>query len=323
MQFPRSSNLGLNSLNRPTPEIFKVCTDLRKRGYRIALDDFVYSSHWDALIDIADFIKVDILASSRTTVSQLLERLRGYRGQLLAEKVETREQFEQAKRDGFQLFQGYFFCKPALLKRAKVPSNVAVHLQILRLLLETPLCLKALSEAVRTEPALTYRLLRYVNSPLFGLNSEVTSIQRAIVIAGDDSFRRMATLACAVEISSEQQIEVVRVALTRAKFCETAACQCQLNATTQYMLGLFSLLDVMLQMPLGEALADLALPESVKAALLGADNANACPLRWIVSHEHADFEACDHLAKLHGFPPQALEPMYRAASDWADTLLAT
>jgi EAL and modified HD-GYP domain-containing signal transduction protein len=306
----------------PSDEIVLACHRLRQLGYRIALDDFVYDVRWDRLIEIADFIKFDILASGSTDRRRIIKGLRGFRGKLLAEKVETREQFHEALEDGFELFQGYFFCKPALLKRPKVPANRVVHLQLLRKLQEVPLDLVKVSKVVKSEPSITYRLLRYVNSPAFALRETVSSVPKALMIMGDDAFRRMATLACAVELNSKQSIEVVRIALTRARFCETAAVFCGLDPTSQYMLGLFSLLDAMLEIPLAEAVAPLGLPVPIKDALLGVENVHACPLRWLSSHEHGDFEACDRLAQIHNFAPEVLEENYRLAMEWTDALLS-
>ena len=305
----------------PTDKIVLACQRLRQLGYKIALDDFVYDARWDRLIEIADFIKFDILASESADRQRIIKGLRNFRGKLLAEKVETHEQFHQTLTEGFELFQGYFFCKPDLLRRPKVPANRVVHLQLLRKLQETPLDVANVSDVVKSEPSLTYRLLRYVNSPAFALRDSVGSVPKALMIIGDDAFRRMATLACAVELSSKQSIEVVRIALTRARFCETTAVFCGLDPTSQYMLGLFSLLDAMLEISLEEALAPLGLPAPIKDALLGAENEQACPLRWLSNHEHGDFEACNRLAQIHNFPPEALEENYRCAVEWADELL--
>jgi c-di-GMP-related signal transduction protein len=306
----------------PSDEIVLACQRLQRLGFKIALDDFVYDARWDRLIAIADFIKFDILATSSADRRRILNGLRGFRGKLLAEKVETREQYQETLEEGFELFQGYFFCKPNLLKRRKVPANRLVHLQLLRALQQVPLDVAHVSDVVKSEPSIAYRLLRYVNSPALGLRETINSVPKALMIIGDDAFRRMATLACAVELSSRQSIELVRTALTRARFCETAAPFCGLDPTSQYMLGLFSLLDAMLEIPLADAVAPLGLPAFIRDALLGVENVHACPLRWLSNHEHADFEACDRLAQLHQFPPEALEENYRSAMEWTDSLLS-
>jgi EAL and modified HD-GYP domain-containing signal transduction protein len=131
----------------------------------------------------------------------------------------------------------------------------------------------------------------------------------------------MATLAVAVELNYHSSPEVLRMALVRARFCETASSICHLNPTEQYLLGLFSLLDAMLQLPMEEALAPLSLADSVRAALLGANNSERCPLDWLESHERGNFARCDKLARSHGFAPEILEQSLRAATLWADKLI--
>lgn len=241
-----------------TEEVVKACIDLQRRGYKIALDDFVYRPSLDPLIRIADFIKMDFRSTPSAERLNLIATLKQFKGAYLAEKVETREEYEQAKKEGFTLFQGYYFAKPSLLKKSAVPSNRLVYLRLLKLMQENPLNIASIGSIVKREPSLAYRLLRYVNSAGRGLRQEVTSIKSALLVVGDDLFRRMATLAVAVELNSGQSPEILRMALVRARFCETAASLCGLNPTEQYLLGLLSLLDAMLQMPMEEALAPLA-----------------------------------------------------------------
>lgn len=305
-----------------TEEVVKACINLHRRGYKIALDDFQYRPSLDPLIRIADFIKVDFRITPSAERLKLISSLKQFNGAYLAEKVETREEFVEAKKEGFTLFQGYYFCKPSLLKKNVIPSNRLSYLRLLQLMQENPLNISEIGSIVEREPSLAYRLLRYVNSAGRGMRQEITSIKTALLVAGDDLFRRMATLAVAVELNSGPSPEILRMALVRARFCETAAHLCGLNPTEQYILGLFSLLDAMLQMPMEEALAPLSLAEPIREALLGTDNPFRCPLFWLESHERGDFARCDELAVLHGFEPDLLEQSHNAATQWADELLA-
>jgi EAL and modified HD-GYP domain-containing signal transduction protein len=306
----------------PSPEVVDACTRLQRKGYKIALDDFDYRPSLDPLIRIADIIKMDFRSTPASERRRLIASLRDFKGEYLAEKVETREEYEDALKEGFTLFQGYYFCKPAILKKTSVPSNRFVHLRLLKLMQKTPLDVSQISGIVKSEPSLAYRLLRYVNSAGSGMRQEITSIKTALLAIGDDLFRRMATLAVAVELNSGPSPEILRIALVRARFCETAAALCKLNSTEQYLLGLFSLLDAMLQMPMQDALAPLSLAAPIRAALLGADNSYRCPLYWLESYERGDFSRCDELAVGHGFDPSLLEQNFVAAALWADELLA-
>lgn len=305
----------------PSEAVVKACVGLRRKGYKIALDDFEYRPSLDPLIRIADYIKIDFLATPASRRRRLIAELREFKGTYLAEKVESREDHEEALREGFKLFQGYYFCKPALLKTNAVPSNHHVHLRLLKLLQANPLDIAAISELVKSEPSLAYRLLRYVNSAARGMRQEITSIKTALLVAGDNLFRRMATLAVAVELNSGCSDEILRMALLRARFCETTSSLCNLNSTEQYLLGLFSLLDAMLQVNMEEALAPLSLSAPIRAALLGADSGFRYPLNWLESHERGDFTRCDQLAASLGFTPGLLVENFHQAALWADELL--
>lgn len=306
-----------------TEEVVRACTTMRRQGYRIALDDFEYRPSLDPLIRIADIIKIDFRLTPAAARRKLISSLSEFKGVYLAEKVETREEYELACKEGFRLFQGYYFCKPSLLKKRAVPSNRLVHLRLLKLMLKDPLDIAEISEIVKSEPSLAYRLLRFVNSASRALDQEVTSIQSALLMVGDKLFRRMATLAVAVELNSGPSPEILRMALVRARFCETAAAFCGLDSTEQYLLGLFSLLPAMLQMSMEEALAPLSLSGPIRAALMGTENPNRCPLYWLENHEHGNFAACHQLALSHGIVPQHLEQNLMDAILWTDELLAT
>jgi EAL and modified HD-GYP domain-containing signal transduction protein len=144
----------------------------------------------------------------------------------------------------------------------------------------------------------------------------------ALLAMGEDFFRRIATLAIACDLNVGPSTEIVRMALVRARFCETAANSCDLDSSDQYLLGLFSLLDAMMQKPMTEAIAPLGLRKSVEEALLGIDNALGCPLQWLKSYEHGDFTQCDELAKSHGVAPEVLVQNLADATESADKLLS-
>ena len=306
----------------PTPAVIEACRHLRAAGYRLALDDFVYRPALQPLIDIADFIKIDYLNTSAQQRRTMLRQLEKYGGALLAEKIEKQSEFEEACKDGCTLFQGYFFCEPSRLKKGVVPANRFVHLRLLQMLQEAPLNLREIVEVIKSEPSLTYRLLRYVNSPLYGLREPVRSIRSAIVYVGDDLFRRIGTLAVTSELNAGSSPEILRIALVRARFCETASALYSLEATEQYLMGLFSLLPAMLQRPMDEALAGLPLRADIREALLGEPNSLRCSLTWLEFHERGEFEKSDEVAQAHGTEGRHMGERFTDATLWADQLLA-
>lgn len=306
----------------PTSKVIEACRRLKGEHYRLALDDFVYDRLLTPLIEIADFIKIDYLNTTGEQRRTMFGELKNFRGALLAEKIETRPEYEQACTDGCGLFQGYYFCKPSFLAKRKVPSNRFVHLRLLQMLQEDPLHLPEISEAIKQEPSITYRLLRYVNSPLCGMRHEVTSIQSAILTVGDDLIRRIGTLAVTSELNAGGSPEILRMALVRARLCEILVLPGGLEATERFMLGMFSMLPAMLQQPMEEALSGLPLRAMVRDALLGTANEIRWPLDWLEAHERGEFDKADAIAATSGSEKELLAERFTQATTWADRLLS-
>jgi EAL and modified HD-GYP domain-containing signal transduction protein len=190
---------------------------------------------------------VDILKVDAMERGNLLRWLSGSTASLVAQNVETQEQYGQACKEGFDLFQGYYFCRPEPLENHKIPGNRLVHLEILEDLQSDPVDLQRLSQLVMCDASLTYRLLRLVNSPVCAMRQEVTSIQSALMLVGDATFRRIAMLAIATDFSTDQPAEILRMAFERGRFCELAAPLCGLAASEQYLIGMVSLFPAMLR----------------------------------------------------------------------------
>ncbi len=314
---PSMTVLEILETVEPLPATIAACQRLKTLGFRLALDDFVWKPSLEPLIRIADFIKVDFMASGAAERKRILERLRGYPGVLLAEKVETQEDYQVARAEGFTLFQGYFFCRPLLLKRLKVPANNVFHIELLRVLQEDPLDLRKLSELVKRDPSLTYRLLRLVNSPASAIRQEVRSIQAALMAVGEDVFRRIATLAIASELNAGQPSEILRMAFERARFCELASAWCGMNALEQYLAGMVSMLPAMLRMPMEEVLSALPLRQEIRSALEGEPNDERRLLDWLEASEQGDWARTDMAAESLHMGQDVLLRCYQEAVQWA------
>lgn len=305
----------------PLPDLIAACRRLKSEGYRLALDDFVWKPSMEPLIRLADFIKIDFVKSPEAARKPMLKHLEGFSGALLAEKVETREEYDQARAEGFTLFQGYYFCRPTLMTSHKVPANKMVHVQLLQMLQENPLDVPKISEIVKRDASLTFRLLRLVNSPAYAVRQEVRSIPTALVTLGDDLIRRIATVAIACELNVGQPKEILRMAFVRGRFCELTSELCSFDPMEQYLLGIFSLLPAMLHSSMQEIALSLPLRDEVREALLGKTNDIRCPLLWLESHERGDWDTCDQIAKSHGQNAEQLQKHFTEAVQWADQVL--
>jgi c-di-GMP-related signal transduction protein len=302
----------------PTPKVVGVCRKLKASGYRMALDDFTWRPGVEPLVELADYVKVDFSISGRAERHEILDHLRNVTVALLAEKVETQEQYGEAREEGFTLIQGYYFCRPVLMKNRKVPANKLSHVEILRLLQDEAIDLQLLAHLVERDTALTFRLLRLINSPVCAMRQEVRSVQAALIAVGEETFRRMATLAIANELNAGQPTEVLRTAFVRARFCELAAEFCGQDRREQYLLGLLSLLPAMLRMPMKQLTPQLPLRDEIRKALEGEKTPERCLLCWIEGHERGDWSACQMVMERRTLNPRQLQSCYEEALVWAE-----
>jgi EAL and modified HD-GYP domain-containing signal transduction protein len=236
--------------------------------------------------------------------------------------VETQAELEKARQEGFSLFQGYYFCRPVLMQNRAVPANRLVHLELLQVLHGEFLDTRRISNLVKRDASLTYRLLRLVNSPMYGMGTVIRSIQSALVLIGDAMFRRVAILAIASELGTAHSMELLRMAFLRGRFCELAAPLWGGDATEQYLLGIVSLMPAMLQVPM-ERIADvMPLRGEVRQALLGEDNRVRTVLRWLEDYELGRWAHCDALAGAAQLEVAELTRIYEEAVLWAEANLS-
>jgi len=305
----------------PTPALIKACRRLKAAGFRVALDDFIWKPGIEPLVELADYIKVDFILTGAKERKKLLQQLSGYAVALVAEKVETQDEYKQACAEGFTLIQGFYFCRPVLLKNRNLPANRLSHIEILRHLHDESIDLRKLTRLVKRDASLTYRLLRLINSPLCAVRQEVCSVQSALIAVGEDVFRRIATLAITSELNADRSEELLRMAFVRGRFCELAAGLRGLNSTEQYLLGLLSLLPAMLRLPMEELASSLPLREEIRLALMNMALPEGILLAWLVNHEHGDWATCDAIAHANDLDQKKLQRFYGEAVVWAESAL--
>jgi EAL and modified HD-GYP domain-containing signal transduction protein len=307
----------------PTRDLIAACRSLKGKGYRFALDDFVWEQKFKPLMELADYIKVDFVSTGREQRLELFERLAGRPIVMLAEKVETQEEYRQAREEGFTLFQGYYFCRPLLVQNRKIPANRAIHFEILQLLQSEDIDLHKASQLMKRNPSLTYRLLRLVNSSAYAIRKEISSIQEALMVVGENTFRRIVLLAIASDLNGEQPLEILRMAFVRARFCELASERCGMDPSEQYLLGMFSMLPAMMMLPIDELAPELPLRDEIRSALKGTANRERLLLQWLERHEDGDWATCDALVEASGTTEEEMVGFYRSALMWASAALGS
>jgi EAL and modified HD-GYP domain-containing signal transduction protein len=249
-------------------ELVASVRSLVEKGYKIALDDFVYSPSWDPLLELASIVKLDVAACSAAKVRQVKTSLERFGVEFLAEKVETQAEHAAFAAMGFAYYQGFYYARPATLKRERVPDNHMALLQLISRLQTADIEIGEVAHLVAQTVSLSHQLLRYINSALSGLRRKVNSIQEAVVYLG---LKRLKDLASVMALSgmNGKSDELVATGLTRARTCELLAERAGLQCTEAFFLvGLFSILEALLDLPLEQVLGQLPVSDEVVAALL-------------------------------------------------------
>ncbi|MBI5936859.1 MAG: HDOD domain-containing protein [Betaproteobacteria bacterium] len=306
-----------------SPVLVARIQELRQRGFRFALDDFVCLPEYQVLMPLVDYIKLDVLEQPPEKTVEIIRHVSSiYKGKLLAEKVETREMFELCKAEGIEYFQGYYFAHPENIANKTIkPTQVTV----LELMNRVRVCedLKELEEPLRRDAALTFRLLRFVNSASFSLAREVHNIRQALAVIGLNSLYRWLSLLLVSASDSQTASLLARTAVNRGRICELLG-EGRVGRHEQedlFIVGLFSLLDVLMEMPMAEVLERTPLAGPVKEALLHRQGRYASYLSLAEACEKQDFEKVELLAGELECSPADVNAAQLKALAWTEGLL--
>jgi c-di-GMP phosphodiesterase len=308
------------SLEMPA-ELIAVCQQLKGEGFRFALDNFKWLPQFKPLLELADYVKVDFDRISKEERRELFEQVRGKPIGMLAKNIDTQANFVRAREEGFELFEGHYFCEPVPVRNRRPPVNQILRIDILRALQQTPLEVHKVSQLVKRDGPLTYQLLRLANSPLWAVRKEIDSIEQALMTVGDDAFRRIATTAIASEFNGNQPPELLCMAMVRGRFCEVAGGKRNLDPFIQYLLGLLSLLPAMQGQAMKDIAPTLPLGGEIREALLGTKNPERVLLGWLENYERGDWAGCDVAAEVDSLNQQELAKTYVDAVAWTEAAL--
>ena len=308
---------------QPTPEILEAVKELKEAGYKIALDDFVLLPGYEPLIEMADIIKVDFRITESPEERKKMREILPKHVRLLAEKIETDEEFQQALAYGYVLFQGYFFCKPTILQQKRLTSNALSKMRLLREINRQNVDFSAITGVISSDTNLVHKLLTYINSAGVGLANHVSNLKQATVLLGASGVRRWVTLVSLQTFSEDKPPELFTLSLMRAKFCELIAAKLKrsgLTADTGFLLGMFSLLDVLLNLPMEEVLKEVNLSDELTDALLGKDNDLRRLLDLVIAYEKGDWDTVIAYCEQENLSPEFLQPTYDNVLEWYNAL---
>jgi c-di-GMP-related signal transduction protein len=308
---------------RPHEQVVEACRRLKAAGYLIALDDFLYTPEWLPLISLADFIKVDVLATAPEEQQRLAKEFTRTNTRLLAEKVETYEIFQRTMDWGYTYFQGYFFSRPEVLTRHDVPAYKLNYLRVLQAVNRAAIDLDEVAERIKAEASLSYRLLRYLNSAAFFLVSDVHSIPHALRLLGERGIRQWISLVAIACMGEDKPQELIVVSLTRARFCELLGPAARMpdSSNALFLLGLLSSIDAILDMTMEDVLREIVIHEEIRGALLGKDNSLRKIYDLAMMYETGSWDRLDESAARLGIPEDVIPGTFIQSVDWAKEIL--
>jgi c-di-GMP-related signal transduction protein len=303
-------------------DLINRIVQLKKGGYKIALDDFIEGYSEYPLVPYADIIKYDLRATPLPTILQDVKRALAHNKLLLAEKVETDEEYQQAKALGFHLFQGYFFSRPNIVNKSSTKSSSkAQYIRLLTELKKEEPSYQALAEIIEKDPRLAYNVMRIISHR--SGDDMIYSIKRALTYLGLKEIERWISILMLRELSEDKPLELMRMALVRSKFAELIAQRGKLKKQKYEagMMGLFSTLDAMLDQEMKEALEDVTLPESIVSALVIGEGPLAPIIKAINCYEKGEWSKGEAFAEGLGLSEEDFYINYKQALEWARDII--
>jgi len=280
-----------------TPELLEAVERLSQKGFIIALDDYIYNPAHKPLMKMVDIIKIDIMQLSQLEIIQHVKILREYDIKLLAEKIETIDEYEFCRKLGFDYYQGYFLSKPRIIRSKALPTNKIAILNLLAVLQNPNSDIEELEEAISFDVSISYRILKLINSSFFSFTREVESVKQAIVILGRKQLSSWASMI-ALSKMEDRPSEMIHLAMVRGKMCEMLAEKSALKPLESFFtVGLFSALDILMERDIESVIAPLPLNDEVENALLKHEGLLGDALKCTLAYEIADFENI-HFQKL-------------------------
>ncbi len=305
----------------PSPEVIERCQNLREQGFKIALDNPQLSSAASPLLEHADYIKIDIQTLDSSELQNAFNQLHVSSIKMVAEKVETDAQFEDCKKIGFRLFQGFHFARPETFTAKVINASFDSVLNILNTVSQDAE-INVIEAGFKKDTALSFKLLRYINSVGFGLSFEIQSINHALTILGRKQLYRWLTLLMVTAGENSTPPALMKTSITRGRLTELLGESYfeKHDRDNLFIVGVFSLLDAILKMPMEAILEKIQLPDAVTEALLTREGIYGPFLKLTEACEDSDDKKILELAELLQFDARKVNDCHIAALAWVETL---
>ncbi|WP_066299431.1 EAL and HDOD domain-containing protein [Bacillus sp. FJAT-29937] len=327
---PREIVVEILESIEPSAELVEICKELKELGYQIALDDFVFNEEnkysYD-LLKYADFVKVDFLSTTAEMREKIEWIVKSMNLKLVAEKVETREEFNEARKRGYHYFQGYFFAKPSILSTRDIPAYFHSYYEMIQNFATNEPSIDRITELIERDISLSYKLLKLINSPAFRPKQKINSIKQAVVLLGLIELEKWIYVLAVRESTIEKRSisqETIQISLTRAKLCEEIAKMKVKRAPSRsyFMTGMFSIMDSILSMPMNMVLKELPLEEEICDALNGRSNQLKDVLDLVLAVETAQWNVISEKCKEMSIDEKDLFKLYAESLNWSNELVS-
>ncbi len=310
----------------PSDELFDIVRDMFHKNYVFALDDFVYNEQWLRFVPFVRLIKFDIQRTPLDTIQPIIDKIKQKKQsvKILAEKVETYEEFQKAKELNFDFYQGYFFSKPEMLVNSTLPASYPMLMSLYKECLNENINIKKITDIFQRDVSLSYKLFNYINNPcIFTLKNTINTIKDAVIYMGEIKLKQFVFLIVTAELSYQKPPALIALATHRAKFCEILAQNSYLHNLSDkaFLIGLFSVLDAILDRDMNHILKDLNLESDMKKALINKIGIYSAFLKIAISYENADWDTVELLCEQIDIPKEKIQEFYTKAINWEHTHL--
>lgn len=306
-----------------TPALIKSCAHIKSRGYKLALDDYDFHEKWEPFLALVDIIKIDITVYPAEVIKQHVPKLKAAGVKLIAERVETWEEFLCFKEMGFDYFQGYFFAKPEIVKNKKISSSKMILLELMSASAQRTFDFDKISAILERDVGLSYKLLRFINSPAVDKSNKILSLKHALNYMGEIEVKKFIALLALANVSSDKPSELASMSLARAKFCEmlSETRGDSPNSLPGFLVGLFSMLDRLLEQGMETLLSKLPLDGMLIAALCGKKNPLRDYLSLACAFERGDWVVIKDLSNQLNLAENKVFIFYNQAISWSNNMM--
>lgn len=308
----------------PSEEFISSCKRLKEKEFIIALDDFTFDIRYIKLVQLADIIKIDFKITKGVERKKVFELLRiNSKLKFLAEKVENKEEYHEALKLGYTYFQGYYFSKPTILSTQNIPANKDTRLKILKLINKDDFDFNHLEALIIKDLGLSYKLTKLINSSAYGIKNKVSTIKHAITLLGKKEIIKWLYIVLLNDLKENDIDEVVKVSLQRAKMCESICDMSiyQEKINSAYMVGLFSVMDAILNCSIEIIIKELYLSNEIKEGLIEQNSPLNKVLKLTISYEKGQWEDVLFYAKEIKINENKIPEVYLESVRWADEIL--